>query len=60
MSVICVGRIPVDPRLAECLEKGKSYVEIYAGVPAQKAMADIVQKVLSATGTGPKSTENDT
>lgn len=43
------GRIPLDPRLTACLEEGKSYVDTYMGAPAQKAMADIVQKVLSET-----------
>ncbi len=43
------GRIPLDPRLASCLEEGKSYVDTYMGAPAQTAMADIVQKILLKT-----------
>lgn len=43
------GRIPLDPRLTQCLEEGKSYVDAYIGAPAQTAMADIVKKLLNQT-----------
>lgn len=43
------GRIPLDPRLTQCLEEGKSYVDAYIGAPAQVAMADIVKKLLNKT-----------
>ena len=44
-----LGRIPLDPRLTECLEEGKSYVDAYIGAPAQTAMADVVKKLLNKT-----------
>lgn len=45
----CTGRIPLDPKMTQCLEEGKSYVDAYIGAPAQVAMADIVHKLLSKT-----------
>lgn len=47
-----VGRIPLDPRLATCLEGGESYVDAHVGAPAQTAMAEIVQKILLQTESG--------
>lgn len=41
-----LGRIPLDPRLSQCLEEGKSYVDNYIGTPAQTAIAEIVQKIV--------------
>ncbi len=44
-SCVCTGRIPLDPRLAECLEEGRSFVDAFTGSAAQKAMEDIVQRL---------------
>lgn len=43
------GQIPLDPRLATCLEEGRSFIDVYTGTPAQTAMAQIVQKILLRT-----------
>ncbi len=40
------GRVPLDPRLTQCVEEGKSFAEVYHDTPAQKAMTDIVDKLL--------------
>ena len=37
----------MDPRLTQCLEEGKSFVETYHGTPTEKAVASIVQNLLS-------------
>lgn len=51
------GRIPLDPRLTQSVEEGKSFVHTYRGTPTETAVAGIVQKLLSETdGTN---TEND-
>ena len=47
--IIYPGRIPLDPRLTQCLEEGRNYVEAFSGASAQKAMASIVQKILTET-----------
>ncbi|XP_064394317.1 cytosolic Fe-S cluster assembly factor NUBP2 homolog isoform X2 [Halichondria panicea] len=45
-SVPFLGRVPLDPRLTQCVEEGKSFAEVYHDTPAQKAMTDIVDKLL--------------
>ena len=37
----------MDPRLTQSLEEGKSFAETYHDTPAQKAMTDIVDKVIT-------------
>ena len=44
-----IGRIPLDPRLTQSVEEGKSFVDTYRGTPTETAVADIVQKLLSET-----------
>lgn len=44
-----LGRIPLDPRLTQCLEEGKSFVDTYRGTPTETAVASIVQNLLSQT-----------
>ena len=44
-----IGRIPLDPRLTQSVEEGKSFVDTYRGTPTETAVADIVQKLLSKT-----------
>ena len=44
-----IGRIPLDPRLTQSVEEGKSFVDTYHGTPTETAVADIVQKLLSET-----------
>ena len=44
-----IGRIPLDPRLTQSVEEGKSFVDTYRGTPTETALADIVQKLLSET-----------
>ena len=41
------GRIPLDPRLSQCLEEGNSYVGSFTGTPAQTALAGIVVKIIA-------------
>ena len=43
------GRVPLDPRLTQCVEEGKNFIEAYQDTPAQKAMTDIVSKLLTNT-----------
>ena len=43
------GRIPLDPRLAQSLEGGQSFVDTYRGSPTETAVASVVQKLLSET-----------
>ena len=60
-SLFHVGRIPLDPRLTQSLEEGKSFVEAFAGTPAQKAMEDVLQKLLqgsSSSSDSPPRTED--
>ena len=51
------GRIPLDPRLTQSIEEGKSFVDTYHGTPTETAVAGIVQKLLSETDS--KRNEND-
>ena len=44
-----IGRIPLDPRLTQSLEEGKSFVDTYHGTPTETAVASIVQNLLSET-----------
>ena len=41
-----LGRVPLDPRLAQCLEEGRSFGSSYPGTPTQAAMENIVQRLL--------------
>ena len=43
--ILVIGRLPLDPRLSECLEQGQSFVEKYPGSAAQQEMAKIVTKL---------------
>ena len=43
------GRIPLDPRLAQSLEDGQSFVDTYRGSPTETAVSSVVQKLLSET-----------
>ena len=59
---MCSGRVPLDPRLTQCTEDGKSFVEAFHNAPAQKAMTDIVQKLLvscSDSSSSSSSSKND-
>ena len=47
--VVAAGRIPLDPRLTQCLEDGKSFVDTYPGTPTEAAVAGIVRNLLSET-----------
>lgn len=49
MCTFVVGRVPFDSRLTQCLENGKSYVDIHAGASTQRAIAEIVERLLITT-----------
>lgn len=51
------GRIPLDPRLTQSVEEGKSFVDTYRGTPTETAVAGIVQRLLSETDS--KNENND-
>jgi len=59
------GRVPVDPRLTQCLEEGRNYVEAFSGAPAQTSLADIVSKVVmqlegsEGSASGPENPSQD-
>ena len=38
--------MPLDPRMTQCLEDGKSFVDAFSDTPTNKAMSDIVHTLL--------------
>ena len=64
MCIACLffpaGRIPLDPRLTQSLEEGKSFVDTYHGTPTETAVAGIVQNLLSETDSRNKESDVST
>jgi nitrogenase subunit NifH len=48
MGVPFLGRIPFDPRMVECADNGKSYLDAYPESDVTKAYDAIVGKIVSA------------
>ena len=51
--VLChlsTGRIPLDPRLAMCLESGRDFSEQHANTAANAALTAVVKTLLSPIG----------
>lgn len=46
-----LGEIPFDPRLADCLDHGRSYLQTYRSQPAGTAILSIAEQVFSWTKT---------
>ena len=42
----CTGRIPLDPRLAMCLESGRDFSEQHADTAVNAALTAVVQTLL--------------
>lgn len=45
MAVPFLGKIPIDPRISECSDKGTPFITEYPDSPAAKAFNEIVNKV---------------
>jgi len=41
-----LGRIPLDPRIGQCSEKGESCLKTLKDSPASEAVNNIVQKIV--------------
>ncbi|XP_077527976.1 cytosolic Fe-S cluster assembly factor NUBP2-like [Haemaphysalis longicornis] len=48
VDVPFLGRIPLEPRLAECMERGTNFVDQFADSAAALAFKDVVDKVVAA------------
>jgi len=44
---IPTGQVPLDPRITQCTESGKSFVDNYKGTPTQQAMTNITKQLIS-------------
>ena len=44
-----VGRVPLDPRLASCLETGLNFSETHRDTSASTALSDLVQSLIERT-----------
>lgn len=42
-----LGSIPLDPRLAQCCDEGKSFFELYGDSPAAKAIQNVAEKIIN-------------
>ena len=42
-----IGRVPLDPRLAKCLESGVNFTEEYADTDANAALTTVVQSLVT-------------
>lgn len=63
VGVPFLGRVPLDPRLAQSLEEGRSLRDVCPGTPTQTAVDSIVQKLLLPTSSskdGPAQSSGDT
>jgi hypothetical protein len=47
-----LGRIPLDQKMVECGDEGKSYQEMYADSAVTKAFSDIAEKVGTLASAG--------
>ena len=46
MNIPFLGRIPMDPRMVQCADAGKSYMEKYPDSEVTKAYNQIVEKIM--------------
>jgi len=44
---LCKGQVPLDPRITQCSESGKSFIDSYKGTPTQEAMTSITKQLLT-------------
>lgn len=49
-EVAFLGRIPLDPRLGQCSEKGTSCITAVPDSPTSNAMQGLVNKLLQSVG----------
>jgi len=49
LNLLFLGRIPLDPRMAQSEDAGKSMLEEYPDSPAVKVLQDAVKQLISAT-----------
>ncbi|XP_065887489.1 cytosolic Fe-S cluster assembly factor NUBP2 homolog [Dysidea avara] len=42
-----LGQVPLDPRITQCSESGKSFMDSYKGTPTQEAMSNITKQLLT-------------
>ena len=59
MSLVCVGRVPLDPRLTQSLEEGRSFVDAFVGTPTQIAMKTVLQKLLQGNSSDDSTRTDD-
>lgn len=47
LATLIAGRVPIEPKLAECMEFGDNFVEKFSQSAAAVAFKDIVTKLAS-------------
>lgn len=48
-EMVVAGRIPLDPRLAQCLESGLDYSEQNRDTPVNTALSSVVHSLIERT-----------
>lgn len=43
-----LGRVPIEPKLAECGDTGQDYIAKFAESPLAKIFVDIAQKIVAS------------
>jgi MinD-like ATPase involved in chromosome partitioning or flagellar assembly len=43
----CIGRIPLDPSLAQCTEEGQSLAKVFPASPSNQAVRKVVDNLLA-------------
>jgi len=57
VNVRFIGKVPIDPNLSECEEKGLNFFEEYPGSPSLQVLEDFAKELISKSHTSMDTTE---
>ncbi|MEJ5359639.1 MAG: Mrp/NBP35 family ATP-binding protein [Desulfobacterales bacterium] len=55
MGIAFLGRIPLDPRMVDCADRGCSFIQSYPDSPVSRALDAVAERILAATDSGNRS-----
>ncbi len=55
MGITFLGRIPLDPRMVDCADRGRSFIESFPDSPLSRALGAVADRIVAATDSGNRS-----
>ncbi len=52
MGIAFLGRIPLDPRMVDCADRGRSFIASFPDSPVSRALEAVADRIVAATDSG--------